>query len=714
MQAVSAIALLVLSTAIWTRAQDMQSVGFDATPLSIPSAKETGSESQKAALRPITSMDLLTIRDQKGMAISPDGKRIAFVVGQAVYETNGYRSAVYVVGTEAGSAPVCLGTAGMPRWDIINQWLADPDPPVWSPDGKFVTRIARMSPTATWQVWRWDLSGNHPTQLTHVPGNVQTYKWSSDGTKMSLAMELPSDPRRARQLSEDGLVYDGSFDPSAGRPVVAAALEAQPKATETWVHVLATGEERKQAPTDSDSAPRWVSDIGEDYFDGTTLEHHHLLDAKISPDRRSVAYELFDDSAGAKAVYRLFEKPVRGGTPIDLSPGVHSVEDYWWSADGKKIYYVQDLGNGESGKLMAVPALGGAAQPVFRSEGARASLGYFSPDRNFGYFACERQTRTSPSQIALIDVAAGTVRTLVDLNPEFSNFELGAVTHLEGVNRYGDPWWANLVQPARYEKGKKYPLIVTTYRTREFPRGASGDENPIYVYAANGFAVLDFDMGSRDYNMARAGVDSHASEADRFRFWFQSVEASLDMAIDQVAQTGLIDTSRIGLTGYSRGTEIVAYAITHSKRFRAASGAAGDGSPYSYYVYSAEGQLTFSRLMGGWPGGPAKKNWEELAPDLHAASIDTPILNNDPDSEYLPDLPLYTTLKELGKPMELIIYPDELHWINQPKHRYEIYERNLDWFRFWLKSEESTDPAKVQQHERWRRLREMQAKGQPN
>jgi dipeptidyl aminopeptidase/acylaminoacyl peptidase len=159
---------------------------------------------------------------------------------------------------------------------------------------------------------------------------------------------------------------------------------------------------------------------------------------------------------------------------------------------------------------------------------------------------------------------------------------------------------------------------------------------------------------------------------------------------------------------------MVAYAITHSKRFRAVSGAAGDGSPCFYYLEASESQSVLSQLMGGWPGGAAKTNWEQLAPELHAADIDAPILNNDPDSEYLADLPLYSTLKELGKPMELIIYPNELHEINQPKHRYQMYERNLDWFRFWLKSEESSDPAKAQQYERWRRLREMQVKGQPN
>jgi len=50
-------------------------------------------------------------------------------------------------------------------------------------------------------------------------------------------------------------------------------------------------------------------------------------------------------------------------------------------------------------------------------------------------------------------------------------------------------------------------------------------------------------------------------------------------------------------------------------------------------------------------------------------------------------------------------------WIaNQPRHRLEIYERNLDWFRFWLKQEEDPDPTKTKQYLRRRRLRD----GAPN
>src|SRR5260370_9456351 len=88
--------------------------GFDPTPVEIPDV-------QKTTPRPVTSTDLLTLRDFHGSQISPDGKWVAFVLGQAVYESNSYRSGIFVVSTEKGSKPFSLCTAAAPRWDDINQ-----------------------------------------------------------------------------------------------------------------------------------------------------------------------------------------------------------------------------------------------------------------------------------------------------------------------------------------------------------------------------------------------------------------------------------------------------------------------------------------------------------------------------------------------------------------------------------------------------------------
>jgi dipeptidyl aminopeptidase/acylaminoacyl peptidase len=692
----SVLCFLLSSAIVSTHAQEFEAVGFDATPVRIPSL-------EKSERRPVTSMDLLEIRDEKGVSISPDGKYVAFVVGQAVYETNSYRSGLYIVGTALGSSPICLGSAGAPRWDPINQWL--PESPQWSSDSKFVTRMAKMDKLANWQVWRWSVDGGTPVQLTNIPGDVQSYHWTSQGDKIVVTFQKQRDAVQIQGLYEGGILYDSRFNPVRGRPVVSEVLAINPQETETWIHDVATGEERKQTKAEADSVGPWVSDIGEEYYDGSTgFVGHHLLDAKVSPDGHRVAYRIADDSPGGpKVFYKLFSKPVRGGKPVELAPGVYFMADYWWAPDSSNIYFTQNIGDGRPDKLISVPAEGGTPKHVF---GSSDSLYSCSPDKNFQYMACAGENKATPSQVSLVDIATGTVRTLVELNPEFANLELGSITRLDGVNKYGDSWWAHLVKPPNYEPGKKYPLIVTTYRTHEFLRGASGDENPIYVYAAHGFAVLSFDYGRRDY-------DNKPGDFQRFLSWYESVDASLQMAIQKASEIGVADTTKIGLTGYSRGTEIVAYEITHTKLFGAVSGAAGDDSPYFYYMAPRRVQDNFSRYgLGGWPEGKSNANWKQLAPELNADRIDVPVLNNDPDSEFLADLALNTSLRELGKPVELFIYPNELHVVNQPKHRYQIYERNLDWFRFWLQSEESPDPAKSEQYQRWHQLRQLQQKAQ--
>ncbi len=381
---VSVLFSLLSSVILSAGAQEFDAVGFDPTPVRIPTL-------EKREPRPVTSMDLLEIRDEKGVSISPDGKYVAFVVGQAVYETNSYRSGLYIVGTAHGSAPICLGTAGAPLWDPINQWV--PESPQWSPDSKYITYMTKMDKAANRQVWRWNVDGGAPVQLTDVPGNVQSYQWTPEGDKIVVTFEKPRDPTEIERLSEDGIAYDGRFDAVHDRPVISEVLAAKPKELETWIHDVTTGEDRKQTAAEAGSVGPWVSDIGEEYYDRTTgFAGHHLLDAKVSPDGHRVAYRIFDDSPGSKVLYKLFSKPVSGGTPVDVAPGVYFMANYWWAADSSGIYYTQNVGDGRPDRLMMVSAEGGTPKQVFSNSDSLYSC---APDKSFQYMACAGESRTS-------------------------------------------------------------------------------------------------------------------------------------------------------------------------------------------------------------------------------------------------------------------------------------------------------------------------------
>ena len=53
---------------------------------------------------------------------------------------------------------------------------------------------------------------------------------------------------------------------------------------------------------------------------------------------------------------------------------------------------------------------------------------------------------------------------------------------------------------------------------------------------------------------------------------------------------------------------------------------------------------------------------------------------------------------------ETHIFPYAPHIKVEPRQKLAAYERNLDWFRFWLKGETDPDPAKAGQYQRWSKL----------
>jgi len=669
--------------------QTAQGAGFDFAPIQIPTV-------QKSSDRAITSWDLLALRDVHGLAISPDGMHVAVVIGQAVYETNSYRTSLLAVGTKPGSTPLNLGTAGVPHWDVINQWPAEA--PQWSPDSRYITYRARMVPGETMQVWRWTLRNEPPVQLTHAPGDVTKYEWRRDGSGLVLTVQRKRYADEVRNISEHGVLYDGSFPVWNRQSTVDAVLEWKPEEDETWLYSFASSEERRATPEEAKAFGPWQSDLKDKVLtrpqdlDAT----HHILDAKISPDQSRVAYRYFlDDAAQSQQIsYVLYVKPIRGGTPLRLTSLTGYAEDYWWSRDSKRIYYTLAGEHGHAPSFWVTTADGG---PARRLAGTNDYLDQFSMDGSERYVACTRENNATPPQVGLVDLESGQFHILVDLNKEFQNIQLSPVSRLEGVNRFGETWFGQLVMPLQNEPGKRYPLIITTYRSGDyFLRGASGDQSPIQVYAAQGFVVLSLDVG----------VVKDPKDFDGFRMLWASPVASMQQAVSRLAESGLVDPERVGATGYSYGETILGYAIGHTDLIRTASGVASYDPFFEHYLVDSHFRALFEKWgLGSWADPSFRKNWSEVSLFLQPDHVHAPVLNQAGDFEGLGDLPLFVALNDLKRPVELYLYPNELHHKNQPKHRLEIYERNLDWFRFWLKDEEDPATSKGQQYERWRHLR---------
>jgi len=90
-----------------------------------------------------------------------------------------------------------------------------------------------------------------------------------------------------------------------------------------------------------------------------------------------------------------------------------------------------------------------------------------------------------------------------------------------------------------------------------------------------------------------------------------------------------------------------------------------------------------------------------LSPAENLDVIKAPILMQMPEQEYVMALD-YAVLLMRSHRADMYVFPDEPHQKFQPRHKLAAYERNIDWFRFWLQGHEDPDPAKREEYKRWR------------
>jgi hypothetical protein len=80
-----------------------------------------------------------------------------------------------------------------------------------------------------------------------------------------------------------------------------------------------------------------------------------------------------------------------------------------------------------------------------------------------------------------------------------------------------------------------------------------------------------------------------------------------------------------------------------------------------------------------------------------------------PEQEYISALDYFIPLTKSATPVELDVFPNETHQKFQPRHKLTVYNRNLDWFRFWLQGCADPDPLKEPQFQRWEIMRSRAA-----
>jgi dipeptidyl aminopeptidase/acylaminoacyl peptidase len=305
-----------------------------------------------------------------------------------------------------------------------------------------------------------------------------------------------------------------------------------------------------------------------------------------------------------------------------------------------------------------------------------------------------------------ISLETGHIDDLFDPNPEYRDLELGVVRSLRWKNAFGLDTFGKLVLPAHATPGTRLPLIVVGYQSEGFLRGGVGDDYPIQLFAAHGYAVLSYERPPV-YGLVRGKTEMEAMQLDT-RDWtdYRNVLSSIETEVSALIDEGIVDRDRVGLTGFSNGASVAQFAMVNSKLFRAYAVSHCCEEPVGVVTTTGPvGNRYFSQM--GYPKLTDSPStfWEAMSIRLNAAKLNAPVLMQLSDDEYLGALEGFQALKEQGKPAEMYVFPDEHHIKWQPAHRAAQYQRSLDWFDFWLRNIEDPDPSKVNQYQRWRALR---------
>jgi dipeptidyl aminopeptidase/acylaminoacyl peptidase len=641
-------------------------------------------------LRNVGAADGTNVFGASPLGLSPDGRRIAFVINRSDPDTGGYCQALATLELLPRHAPRVIDRGGeriidavAVRGSIVSDGGSPIITPAWSPDGRWVGYLKRIDGVT--QLWLAASDGSGGRMVSHGGVDIENWAWLPGGTGVVVATRpgLVDARRNVVEEGRSGWLYDNrlwlgmsaSPLPPASVPLVATTIDLAGAARP------ASRAEQQNLPSLAAPGTSYVSAVVDSR--GWRVFTERTAPSPISPQR--IVVSTLDGRKIACAAAACNDGAVR----------------LWWSATSVLFLRREGWAHEDLALYRWHP---GSRAPHRVFVTSDVLLGCVLATS----LICTRESSADPRKIVSIDTRSGRSRLLVDPNPEFRAIRLGPVTRLKSTNLFGLQSWADLVMPPGKQGRAKVPMIIVQYHSRGFLRGGTGDDYPVFLFAARGYAVLSIEVPP---HISSAFPDLKTYDelnAIGMKDWGErrNIQSSLDAAIDRALATGRIDPKRIGITGLSDGSTTVQFALINHNRFAAAAISSCCIEPTTVMTQGIA-WADVNRTVMGYPPitQPDSGFWAPMSLARNAARIDTPILMQLADREYPVAIEAFMALRERHKPVDMYVFPDEYHIKVDPRHRLAVYQRATDWFDFWLRGAVDPDPTKAAQYKRWYALR---------
>jgi len=677
-----------LASLTWAAASVFREPGFAMDTAMFP-RPHLSNALRSRLVRPEDVYALTGVADPR---ISPDGTRVAYSVWSIDRDANEYRGAIWIAPLDGSSEPRRF-TSGERR----------DGSPRWSPDGRWLAFTSNRGDKKTQaQLYVMPADGGEARRLTDAKEGVESIAWSPDSSRIAYAMRV-RDP--AYDEEDDSKRAPRRFTR------VFYKLDSVGWTGDRRKHVFVVGvdggEPRQLTDGDcEDDGPAWSDDGSRVYFtsargerwdvelisrvyevsaDGgeprqLTGDDGSFSRLAVSPDGSRIAY-LFDLEDGTYPHHtQVGVMDADGGgqrlltTSLDLQCGPYPLlrEPAW---DGDRIVFTaEDRGNVH---VYAVPA-DGSAEPELLVGGERLVGLYDVRDGRVVYAA---STHTTP-----MELFAAPERRLTSHTTGF--VEAAGLVEPERFlarNEDGTDVDAWLVRPAGFEEGRRYPVLLTIHGG-PFSQYTTGFFDEVQVYAGGGYAVLFANPRggsgrSEEWGRAIRGPIDGGGPG-----WGTVDYADLMAVVDTALQTwDFLDPERMGVLGGSYGGFMTSWIVGHTNRFKAALSERAVNHLVSAFG-SSDLFWVFERQFGG-PMLDNVEEWLRMSPATYARDIETPVLvvhsENDLRCNIEQGEHLFTSLRLLGKEVEMLRFPAESHELSRggsPLHRVQRFEAILEWF----------------------------------
>jgi len=632
--------------------------------------------------------------------LSPDRRRVAYVVSRIDGEANAYRSAVWVASLDGSEEPrqFTSGERGdaSPRWSPDGRWLA------------FVSSRDGEEKKAHGELYVLPADGGEPRRLTEGEEGVESIAWSPDSRRIAFARRVRDEayeeeddrrraPRRFTRLfyKLDSVGWTGD------------------RRKHLFVVGLDGGDERQLTDGDcEDEEPAWSPDgsrivfssMRGDRWDAELVEALYELEvdaegagprrlsqpdesatmASFSPDGTLIAYRHEPEDGtyphhGQIAVMRadgsdrrvLTASLDRQCTPYPL------IREPVWDG-GRVAFRVEDGGNIH----IYTAAADGSDEPELLVGGEQSTGLYDLAD---GVLVYTSSTSTRPHELF-----GGNGKRMTSVSDEFvSGRELGEAERFKAVSADGTEVDAWLVRPPGFDETRSYPVLLTIHGG-PFTQYDTGFFDEVQVYAGAGYCVLYSNPRggsgySEEWGRAIRGPGSGAGPG-----WgtvdYEDLMGVVDTALERFP---FLDSERLGVLGGSYGGFMTSWIVSHTNRFKAALSERAVNHLVSAFG-SSDVFWVFERQFGG-PMWEHVDEWLRMSPATYAREIETPLLIVHSDSDLRCNVEqgehLFTLLRLLDKDVEMLRFPAESHELSRsgsPVHRVQRFEAILEWFGRYL------------------------------